>query len=358
VKITLAVLIVVGTLSRADAAPVAPCTDHTKCPAGSFTPKGLAVKLPLFRSYSPEDARKQVTRVIVVIHGDSRAAGSYFDTVAQAVANAKDTSTLVLAPHFLAISVTHKPCEGDDDAPDLIEKDDVNLFWNCNSWKGGETAMNAITTTSFDVIDQLIEHQRATLPKLSEVVIAGHSAGGQFVNRYAAATRLKKTTVKLRFVIANPSSYLYFDQHRPTAACGNNTGSCAKTEDFPIDAVALLAGCANFNEWKYGLEKRVGAAASFSREALLKAYLKRDIIYLLGTEDTVSDTDPDAGKNDLDTSCRAHAQGTSRLFRGRAYAAYLKVIHGAHPVVHEVPGCRHSAHCMFSSPEGVNALLH
>ena len=46
------------------------------------------------------------------------------------------------------------------------------------------------------------------------MVIFGNSAGGQFVNRYAAVGRgpgaLAARGIQTRFIVANPSTYLYF----------------------------------------------------------------------------------------------------------------------------------------------------
>ncbi|MDH5254632.1 MAG: hypothetical protein OEW72_01840 [Gammaproteobacteria bacterium] len=59
------------------------------------------------------------------------------------------------------------------------------------------------------------------------VAIVGHSAGGQFVSRYAAGTRLKGLT----FIAANPGSYMYLDRNRPVSGV-----------------------CAGFNDYRYGLD--------------------------------------------------------------------------------------------------------
>ena len=49
-----------------------------------------------------------------------------------------------------------------------------------------------MSISSFEVIDQIISHiaEPDLFPNLATIVVAGHSAGGQHVNRYAAGTRL------------------------------------------------------------------------------------------------------------------------------------------------------------------------
>ena len=64
----------------------------------------------------------------------------------------------------------------------------------------------------------------STPARTPQVVIFGNSAGGQFVNRYAAVGRgpgaLAARGIQTRFIVANPSTYLYFGDDRPHAAPG------------------------------------------------------------------------------------------------------------------------------------------
>ena len=99
--------------------------------------------------------------------------------------------------------------------------------WSVDGWKDGslsEIRRDDSTdqrVSSFAVLDALLEtlSDRKHWPALDLVVLAGHSAGGQFVQRYAVAsapTVLSHQGIHTRFVVANPSSYLYFDARRPT----------------------------------------------------------------------------------------------------------------------------------------------
>ena len=150
------------------------------------------------------------------------------------------------------------------------------------------------------------------------VVLAGHSAGGQFVQRYAVAgrapTMLSQHGIHTRFVVANPSSYLYFDTRRPT-----NTA-------LPLLPDAL--------PWLRPLSVWPGSAQCLCRgptpQALMARYARQQVIYLLGT------LDADATHPFLDRSCAAKAQGPTRLARGQAYYQYLPVVLG-----HEVMQRQH-----------------
>ena len=154
-------------------------------------------------------------------------------------------------------------------------------------------------------------------------------------NRLPAAA-LSSAGIHLRYVIADPSSYLYFSDERPAPFRG--------------------ASCRNFNRWKYGPidpPAYVKADAANTWPRLEAQYVQRDVIYLLG------DADIDPHQKDLDTSCGAEAQGRTRFVRGQAYFAYL---HARHPSgwsqrMWFVPGVAHSGRKMITSTCGVNAIF-
>ena len=58
---------------------------------------------------------------------------------------------------------------------------------------------------------------KRTFPNLTKIVVAGHSAGGQFATRYAMANKVHDTLngVAVSYVVANPSSYAWPVADRP-----------------------------------------------------------------------------------------------------------------------------------------------
>ena len=57
---------------------------------------------------------------------------------------------------------------------------------------------------------------KRTFPSLAQIVVAGHSAGGQVVTRYSMANKLDPVPgVGLSYVVANPSSYAWPVAERP-----------------------------------------------------------------------------------------------------------------------------------------------
>src|SRR4029079_4744258 len=91
-----------------------------------------------------------------------------------------------------------------------LEANEVS--WSCggDSWRSGGVSPTNRDLTSFDFVDEILRRlaDRKTFPNLSAIVVAGHSAGGQFVARYEMANKVHDTLgVPVSYVVANPSSY-------------------------------------------------------------------------------------------------------------------------------------------------------
>jgi hypothetical protein len=292
--------------------------------------------LPIYANRGLDTPNPDVERAVIVIHGRLRNAGTYFQSALAALEHSGEAGshTLLIAPQFLAaIDGARAPLRADI------------LRWDINGWENGDDAAGPSPASSFDAMDAVLHRLSITalFPALKTVVIAGHSAGGQFVQRYAILGRgdelLGQRGVHLRYVIANPSSYAYFDGRRPDGA-GHFT-------PFP------QAACPGFNRWKYGMDGLPRYAREKPPAAWEEGYIRRDAVYLLGTEDT------NPNHRALDKSCMAEAQGPARLSRGEAYFAYLKERHPrdfAHHLVH-VPGVGHNGDRMLTSECGMAALF-
>ncbi|SDI63573.1 hypothetical protein [Paraburkholderia phenazinium] len=290
--------------------------------------------VPVYRS-ADDASEMRVSRVVIVLHGRLRDADAYLLSAQRALAAADVSAadTLLLVPQFLASA---------DIAAHGLDQD--TLHWDWTGWMGGDDALGPAPLSSFDILDSLVEAlaDRSRFGTLREVVIAGHSGGAQVAHRYAvvgrAAALLEERGVHCRYVIANPSSYVYFDNRRPDGESGFS----------PVDEHA----CAGVNTWKYGIHQPPRYASGAAFEVLEQRYARSDVIYLLG------EADCDPQHQALDRSCAANAQGLHRLARGRAYFAYLS---SRHPqLAHrcwQVPGVGHNGQAMFNSVEGLLALF-
>jgi hypothetical protein len=303
------------------------------------TPQGRA-EFPLYLSTDWTTPQPQVTRAVIVVHGKLRNADVYFRTAekARAAANvdtdaAADT-TLLIAPQFLAtldLRAHHEPA-------DLLR-------WHGDAWMAGEAASAPAPVSSYAVLDTIAARlaDRTLFPNLRHVVFAGHSGGGQVIQRYAVAARgvgvLTDAGIDVRYLVANPSSYAYFDAKRPDA----------QGDAVPFDA----AQCSGFNDWKYGMAHRPPYLHDRTPAQLEAAYAARRVDYLVGGDDT------DPHQAALDMSCAAEAQGPYRLARGEAYYRYLQTRHpdGLNQTFHVVPGVGHSGSRMLTSACALTAMF-
>jgi hypothetical protein len=211
------------------------------------------------------------------------------------------------------------------------------LLWTANGWIDGDVAVRPAPLSSYDAIDAIMARfaDAEIFPNLRHVVIAGHAAGAQLVQRYAAVGRgpaaLTQANVAVRYVVANPSSYLWFGEDRPA----------------PVNHTT----CQAVGRWSYGL----AAAPAYVEKPddLEERYIARDVVYLLGE----SDTDPDQSM--LDRSCAAEAQGPTRYARGMNYLFALEQRHPnlvRHRIL-SIWGVGHDAGSVFLSACGLAALF-
>jgi hypothetical protein len=293
-----------------------------------------------------------VTDVVFVIHGTDRDPDNYvtyaMDSATQAGLNNR-TSVLVVAPHFIA------------DTDPGVSTTPSWLYWSESGWKDGnlsqsDTYARPFRVGSYEALDSMILRAAQSFPNLVRVRVIGHSAGGQYVNRYAATSKITDSlsgAIDIRFVIANPSSYLYLDSQRPHAPGGGQPGTTT-TPTFSTLTTAEVTACPGHDTYKYGLAAGLNAYAALSTVPEIRTrYQSRKVTYLAGSLDT-------ADTNSLDTSCEGNWQGAYRLHRSANFFAYLAVFYGSAPVNHTravVAGVGHDGAAMITSVEARTALF-
>jgi pimeloyl-ACP methyl ester carboxylesterase len=286
-----------------------------------------------------------------MVHGTNRNADHYFSTATAAafLAGAID-DTVVISPRIASKSPATG--RGGGGCNDALDTNEVN--WSCggDSWRSGGSSTSHPDLTSFDFVDQILRKlaNKSVFPNMRAIVVAGHSAGGQFVARYQMANRVHETLgVPVTYVVANPSSYAWPDATRPTPA-GDAAPDSAKgawqTEDVhtTFSYGRFDAGnCANYDKWPFGLENRTGGyTARTSDEQLKKQLIARPTTFLFGQVDVL----PLGG---FDSSCSAMAQGATRRARGEAYVKYINETLGAKHAVQIVPECGHNDRCIYTT---------
>jgi pimeloyl-ACP methyl ester carboxylesterase len=259
--------------------------------------------------------------VLVVVHGNSRNALDYYRYAVDA-AKLAGSDSVIVAPQFLTAA---------DSPPSGV------LYWSEGGWKNGSKSQDSprsrpFRISSFEVMDRLIVAIRHAFPN-ALVTLAGHSAGGQLTNLYAAAGDDGVD----RFVPMNPGSYMYLNAQR-----------------LVDGAWAVPSGCSDYDEYKHGLSSldAVGYVGALGPDTLRARYTTRDDRVALG------DRDVDPNDPELDTSCAAEAQGAFRYERGLRFARHVAAFFpAARLTTLVVAGVAHEGRKMIAAPETRPALF-
>jgi hypothetical protein len=288
-------------------------------------------QLPVFGSQDWSQPLPDIRRAVIVVHGYNRNAADYARNM---MALGPPADTLVIAPQFLApedIAAHHLP--------------DSILRWDREDWEDGNPALAPTPLSAFDGFDAIFAKltDRAVFPNLAQIVLAGFSAGGQVVQRYAAIGK-GEDKIPLRFVVGSPGTYVYFGDERPLP-------------DGTFGAFAGAAQCPDYDRWKFGfasgLPPYVAAAAAQGIPALEHRYVARDVVYLAGGDDT------DPNHRLLNKTCAGEAQGPTRLARMQFFLADMKQRDGEafRQPVWVIPGVAHNEAKVLGSPCGRAALF-
>lgn len=182
------------------------------------------------------------------------------------------------------------------------------------SWSDGSNAAGPRGTnaSAFDALDRLVDFffNTTNFPHLNSVIVAGHSLGASFTQRYAV----------LRKPNPEQDPYMYF--------LSGNPGAYVEVTDQP--AVRNLSSCqpgGNYTEWPYGLDSNIPSYlnatyttnATAAKNATLAAFFSRQVETVCGlSDDGAGDTHP-----------AAQCEGSTHLERCRNFQASLSSIPGS-----------------------------
>ena len=271
-----------------------------------------------FISHNLQQRNESIEKAIITIHGSERNAHTYYNSI-ETLARRRGESEklLIVSPHYKEVQ---DPREANE------------FYFHPEGWLSGDGAINRKEVSAFELVDHMISlmANKENFPNLKEIVLTGHSAGGQLVQRYAVGSILDQVYpgIHFRYIVANPGSYLYLTNRRPFQGPKN----CA------------------YNDYKFGMDKRNAYMSQRPAPKMISDYLKKDVVYFLGEADIRSD--------DIDQSCPAVYQGRFRLERGQLYMQQLS---GQFPE-HEhhlstVPGVGHTQYGMYTSENGIKVLF-
>lgn len=291
--------------------------------------------MPHFRTHSLKHRNAKITRAVIVIHGNGRTADNYFNRMVKAAdMSVAFPQTLVVAPHF-TIDI------------DALIRPEREVYWRAsNHWKRGNLSKRVHNKriSSFAVIDEMLSRltNRTLFPNLKKIVIAGHSAGGQFLQRYVAGHPDIEgaNDIPIRYIIANPGRYFYLNEYRPTS---DFSGEFAIPRDI---------GDCDYNRYEFGMERRNRYMNQVSAKTLIERFRRRDIVLLLGLKDN------NPNHRSLSTKCGAELQGRHRLERGLMFKAHIDRFFSPHKTrVVLVPKAGHSSRRMFQSEAGRGVIF-
>lgn len=249
----------------------------------------------------------QVTRIVVAVHeAGSQGTEAYSQIETAASFSGADQSTLILVPQFLT--------------EELIASEGLDAeyaFWT-TGWPFGSLSRSTennprpFRTSSYQYLDEMLTALQTgfNLPNLSQIVVVGHSEGGQMAQGYAAGSRLTSSPTPIKYVVANPSSYLYLSSERWVQGTEYLYGELSASDRIT---------CPKFNEWGYGLDVLFEYMDGTGAIVMTNNYLSRDVAFIVGDE-TTEINDPT-----FSNSCESVLQGANRFERGIVFYNYMEV---------------------------------
>ena len=289
-----------------------------------------------------------IRRALIMVHGTNRNADHYFATAVAAafLAGAVD-DTVVIAPHIIACA----------DKPDVNE-----VVWSCggDSWRSGGAAASHPDLSSFDLADQILHKlaNKNTFPNMKAIVVAGHSAGGQFVTRYEMANRVHETLgVPVTYVVANPSSYAWPAATRPMPSARARASGCEGRLEVGVpphqfQLRTVRGGCvpelqrAAASAWRIAAS---GYTVKMSDDELKKQLISRPTTSRLGLVDTL----PLGG---FDSIVRRDGEGPTRRARGEAFFKYSQR-NARRENRRSSSECSHNDRCVYTTERRVSCDL-
>lgn len=280
--------------------------------------------LPLYASFSLLQPAGVIEAVLVMNTGKGRDASTY---MCQAYAAFRGQNNIgIIVPYFGSQQVSLGEWVGN--ATTIPPQALGSVYWPGFNWlQGGDGQPNNMSTfTALDIlVDYVIKQFRYSgdQDQLRRIVVAGFSAGGQLVGRYAWATNYgldaiqdrlglqqlanayhrykwkpkpKQVPSLVTFVVSDPSTYLYLDHNRPAPNCIplRDTGSSWTCTSFGVPDVTTT-NCSDFDQYKLGLTGVGNYSSYFTRSSFdsspvglrlrSSAYLCKQVSFIVGGED-------------------------------------------------------------------------
>ena len=314
-----------------------------------------------------------VTTGVIVMAGLERSASDYVCATHEGlrkrlVTDAAVREVLLVAPAILF--------PGDSPTPN-------ELYWEeTGRWLDGENsslsghqhthdlAAPAASLSLFSVLDEMVlaMMDKDSYPKLTRVIVVGHSAGGQAVQRYALTSALMRrgAGVNISYIVANPGSVTYPDRRRPDLIDRGHLCDPAKllahTWSFQVPEPSMMheMGCAwhqHYNDWPNGLEfhrnNTPPYADSRPSDDMRLSFLEKTVTYLSGAKDVCPCIESVDGTNCTGDERDCHVEGSCHMEVVHAFAQRMQLMHEQMASDGTCESCKHRppSHNLVSVPE-------
>ncbi len=278
-----------------------------------------------------------VTRLVFSLHGVDYSPRNYaYNAIDAAKLSSVNATTRVISPYFPTSTLITN-----SESP-------ARTYWSAGGWQIGSNSETSPYTRpwvmpSFEVLDRMIRDGVAACTNVQEVIVVGHSAGGQFAHRHGMTTLLDTEAafdnITIRWVPVNPGTFTYLDTKRNKAGVYSELTAAEQT------AAPL------WNTWEYGLTSRGSYSSAYTDQSIRDQYQFRRVSYLNGSTDTAT--------TDLDVTAEANWQGANRYERSQWYAGHLPDHYGTLPPYHTftvATGVSHNGHAMYISTSGLATI--
>lgn len=303
----------------------------------------------------------------------------------------------IIAPTFQRTE-QWQPYTDEDPRVWTWKRSTYNLGTLAKHREGKAGIVKAESVSSFDVMDEFIRAAVVKFPNLEDLVIVGHSAGGQFVHRYVwmgvgVHEAVEGQGIDIRYIPANPGAYAFPIWQRklppgrrrvpPGVGRGDtqswpwiNPKSCEDWDDWGYGIAHLSTALARdgsdrpIRAANYAIEhylrphdRRLARRARrnpgsrawgrAARKALTLMYASREVWHIQAAGDHAS-TFPG--------NCRATLQGRSRFERFSNFQeAWTTRVGVDAPNLHFVAldtTHQHSSRAVYASDPGIHLLFH
>lgn len=264
------------------------------------------INIPLYSTHDLDlPLQYNIESVIILIHGNLRNGNDYFCAGIHSLPSLDPSKYMIVTPQFLILGDN---CFENGFVKTITMNDSCHVpFYHSEGWKDGFLNVNNFNEDnlhihSYDILNLIVDRvgDANYFPNAISITIFGFSAGAQMLQRYAMMPKfyISNTYAHLKFIISDPSTFLYFDNKRPYSSNSFDTPNASwLKQEWNIDAQTNLPwittwdeNCNKYNDWRYGLNDLNGYAKLYfeknSIDDAIIAYAHRDIKYVIGTRDS------------------------------------------------------------------------